>query len=124
MQMPCRNEDRARPITIAFRVSPEMNETINLLVAASGMTKQDYIVSKLLDKEINVTASPSVYTALREELREVCKHLNRLRKGENPSEHLLETCDLLGEIILGLRHDNTQADVEEEDDVFKRRERE
>lgn len=53
MQMPCRNEDRARPITIAFRVSPEMNETINLLVAASGMTKQDYIVSKLLDKEIS-----------------------------------------------------------------------
>ena len=124
MQMPCRNEDRARPITIAFRVSPEMNETINLLVAASGMTKQDYIVSKLLDKEINVTASPSVYTALREELREVCKHLNRLRKGENPSEHLLVTFDLLGEIIIGLSEDNTQADVEEEDDVFKRMERE
>lgn len=123
IRMPCKNKDRVRPITIAFRVSPEINETINLLVAASGMTKQDYIVSKLLDREINVTASPSVYAALREELREVCKHLNRLRKGENPSEHLLETCDLLGEIILGLRHDKTQADAEAEDDLFKRMER-
>ena len=39
--MPCKNENRSRPITIAFRVSKEMNETINLLVGASGMTKQD-----------------------------------------------------------------------------------
>lgn len=122
--MPCKNENRQRPITVAFRVSEELNETINLLVAASGMTKQDYIISKLLDQEITVKPCPSVQAALREELREVAKQLNRLRKGENPSEHLLETCDLLGEIILGLRHDNTQADVEEEDDVFKRMERE
>ena len=118
--MPGRNEDRARPITIAFRLSPEMNETVNMLVAASGMTKQDYIISKLLDHEINVMASPAVYQSLREEMREVCKQLNRLRKGENPSEHLLETCDLLGEIILGLRNDDTKADVEIEDDAFKR----
>lgn len=118
--MPCKNEARARPVTVGFRISPDLNETINLLVAASGMTKQDYIVSKLLDREITVNASPSMYTALRKELREVCKQLNRLRKGENPSEHLLETCDLLGEIILGLRGDDTKSEIECEDDAFKR----
>lgn len=117
--MPCKNENRKRPITIAFRVSKEMNETINLLVASSGMTKQDYIVSKLLDKEIAVKPCPSMHAALREELREVCKQLNRLRKGENPSEHLLETCDVLAEIIMGLRSAPDTSEIELEDTSLK-----
>lgn len=117
--MPCKNENRQRPITVAFRVSEELNETINLLVAASGMTKQDYIVSKLLDREITVKPCPSVQAALREELREVAKQLNRLRKGESPSEHLLETCDLLSEIILGLRNAPDTCEIDEEDRSFR-----
>ena len=117
--MPCKNESRQRPITVAFRVSEELNETINLLVAASGMTKQDYIVSKLLDQEITVKPCPSVQAALREELREVAKQLNRLRKGENPSEHLLETCDILSEIILGLRNAPDTCEIDEEDRSFR-----
>ena len=114
--MPCKNENRKRPITVAFRVSEELNETINLLVAASGMTKQDYIVSKLLDQEITVKPCPSVQAALREE---VAKQLNRLRKGENPSEHLLETCDILSEIILGLRNAPDTCEIDEEDRSFR-----
>ncbi len=116
--MPCKNENRKRPITIAFRVSEELNETINLLVAASGMTA-GYIVSKLLDQEITVKPCPSVQAALREELREVAKQLNRLRKGENPSEHLLETCDILSEIILGLRNAPDTCEIDEEDRSFR-----
>lgn len=118
--MPCKNGDRKRPVTIGFRVSEETNHTIGLLVAASGMTKQDYIVSKLLDKEITVKASPSMYERLREELREVCRQLNRLRKNENPSEHLLETCDLLGEIVLGLRADKVEGEADSEDAAFRK----
>ena len=117
--MPCKNENRARPITIAFRVSKEMNETINLLVAASGMTKQDYIVAKLLDREITVMPCPSMYATLRQELRDVCQQLNRLRKGENPSDHLLETCDALGEIFLRLRGSEATSEIEREDMAFR-----
>lgn len=119
MNMPCKNENRARPVTVGFRVSKELNETINLLAAASGMTKQDYIVSKLLDKEITVKPCPSMHAALREELREVCRQLNRLRKGESPSEHLLETCDVLAEIIMGLRGAPETSEVELEDASIK-----
>ena len=117
--MPCKNENRARPITIAFRVSKEMNETINLLVSSSGMTKQDYIVSKLLDREITVKPCPSMHAALREELRDVCRQLNRLRKGDNPSEHLLETCDVLAEVIMGLRGASDESEIEIEDAALK-----
>lgn len=114
-----RNEDRVRPITIAFGVTKEMNEQINLMVAMSGLTKQEYIVSKLCDMEITFVPSPRALKALRDEMREVCKQLNRLRKGDNPSEHLLETCDLLADVMLGLRGDETRSDIEDEDEILK-----
>ena len=117
--MPGRNEDRAQPITIAFRVSPELNEKINLLVGISGMTKQDYIVSKLLDLDMRVEPSPVMYRTLRDEMREVCRQLNRVRKGESPSEHLLETCDILADVFLSLRGDKTGSEVECEDDAMR-----
>ena len=50
--MSCYDHNRVRSKTIAFRITPELNEQINLIVAASGMTKQDYITSKLLDLEV------------------------------------------------------------------------
>ena len=123
MQMPCRNEDRARPITIAFRVSPEMNETINLLVAASGMTKQDYITSKLLDLEVTIVPSTYTYAALRDEMREVCRQLNRIRNGCEPSERLLGLCERLSDLFLGLRCDDAGSQIEDEDDMVRKMER-
>lgn len=106
-------------MTIAFRVTKEMNERLNLMVAMSGLTKQDYIMSKLCDTEITVVPSPRALKALRDEMREVCKQLNRLRKGDNPSEHLLETCDLLADVMLGLRGDETGSEIEDEDEILK-----
>lgn len=117
--MACKNEDRARPMTIAFRATKEMNERLNLMVAMSGLTKQDYIMSKLCDMEITVVPSPRALKAMRDEMREVCRQLNRLRKGDNPSEHLLETCDLLADVMHGLRGDDTRSEIEDEDDILK-----
>ncbi len=37
------NHNRWRNKTIAFRVSPEENEQIEIAVRLSGLTKQDYI---------------------------------------------------------------------------------
>lgn len=117
--MVCKNEDRARSITVAFRVTKEMSKRIDLMAAMSGLTKQDYIMSKLCDMEVTVVPSPRALKALRDEVREVCKQLNRLRKGDNPSEHLLETCDLLADVMLGLRGDETRSEIEDEDEILK-----
>ena len=110
--MVCKNEDRARPITVAFRVTKEMSKRIDLMAAMSGLTKQDYIMSKLCDMEVTVVPSPRALKALRDEVREVCKQLNRLRKGDNPSEHLLD-------VMLGLRGDETRSEIEDEDEILK-----
>ena len=47
------SHNRYRSQTIAFRVSPEEDKQINIAVSLSGMTKQDYITYKLLDRTIN-----------------------------------------------------------------------
>ena len=41
-------------------MSPEENEHLNHLVQLSGMTKQDYIITRLLQKEIVVHGNPRV----------------------------------------------------------------
>ena len=65
------NHNRFRSRTIAFRVSPEEDERINIAVSLSGMTKQDYITYKLLDRTINVKASCKVHRAVYDRLTEV-----------------------------------------------------
>lgn len=55
----CDTHNRFRDKTIAFRVSSEEDKQINTVVELSGMTKQDYITSKLLDRTIYVWQSTS-----------------------------------------------------------------
>lgn len=115
-----KDSNRERSKTIAFRVTPEIDEQINLIVAASGMTKQDYITSKLLEMEVTVVPSTYTYTALRDEMREVCKQLNRVRSGCEPSDRLMSLCERLSDIFLGLRRDEAQSEVDMEDDMVKK----
>ena len=55
MIMSKKNLDRKgrwRSKTIAFRVSPEENEQINRYAEISGLTKQDFLISNMLNKKI------------------------------------------------------------------------
>lgn len=121
--MSCSDHNRVRSKTIAFRIMPELNEQINLIVAASGMTKQDYITSKLMDLEVTIVPSTYTYAALRDEMREVCRQLNRIRNGCEPSERLLGLCERLSDLFLGLRCDDAGSQIEDEDDMVRKMER-
>lgn len=118
--MPCPNDHRERKKTIAFRITPELDEQLNLIVAASGMTKQDYITSKLMDTEVTIVPSTYTYKALRDEMREVCKQLNRIRNNCEPSERLLGLCERLADLFLGLRRDESVSEADAEDDLVRK----
>lgn len=60
---------RVRGKIVSFRVSPEEWEMLNRKVALSGHTKQDYIISSILEKEIAVYGNPYVFRNLKEELK-------------------------------------------------------
>ncbi len=59
---------RLRSKIISFRMSPEENEILDRKVLLSGYTKQDYIISCILNKEIAVYGNPYVFRNLHDEL--------------------------------------------------------
>lgn len=71
----------------------------------SGLTKQDYITKKLLDRDVVVQANPRVYKALRGQLSEVLDELKRIDNGRSVNDGLLETINLIAQILNGLKGD-------------------
>ena len=55
---------RIRNKVVAFRMSEEENQMLDRKVALSGLTKQDYIIGCILDKEITVYGNPYVFRSL------------------------------------------------------------
>lgn len=59
---------RLRNKVVAFRMSQEEDELLERRVLLSGLTKQDYIINCILDKEIAVYGNPYVFRSLHDEL--------------------------------------------------------
>ena len=96
------NHNRFRSQTIAFRVSPEEDKQINFAVSLSGMTKQDYITHKLLDRTIIVKPSCKVHRAVYDRLTEVLEELNKLNSGSEINDELMDNISLITNFINGL----------------------
>ena len=90
---------RFRSKTIGFRVSPEEDEKINLAVSMSGLTKQDYIVKRLLCTDIIVQPNPKVYKALKNGLERVLEQLIRIENGCKIDGELIEAIHLISTAI-------------------------
>lgn len=78
---------------------------INALVAASGMTKQDYIVSRLERRDITVRPNVRVYKMLRDQMRSVYVELRRLRSADDIDERLIELMQVLTRVFVDLGAD-------------------
>ena len=59
---------RFRNKIISFRVSPEESIMLERKVKLSGLTKQDYLINSILDKEIVVEPNPYVITSIKNEI--------------------------------------------------------
>lgn len=96
---------RWRNKIVAFRVSEEEAKLLDIQVRLSGLTKQDYIIKKLLCKEIVVQGNPRVYKALRNQMMEIYEELKRLEQYSEEKEELLSIIRLIAEIMKGLKED-------------------
>ena len=97
--------NRWRNKTVAFRVSPEENKQIDAAVRLSGLTKQDYITRRLLDRAVVVQGNPRVYKALRDQLAAVLGELRRIEAGGSVGDELLATIDLISVTLGGMKED-------------------
>ena len=95
--------NRWRSVTVSFRMSPEENELLHHLAQLSGMTKQDYIIARLLQKEIAVHGNTRVYKALRERMVAIQNELRRIETGQSPSLETLEEIDMMTNMMKGLK---------------------
>ena len=93
------SKGRWRCKTISFRMSPEEDLQLETFARLSGLTKQDYIISKLLNREVVVQGNPKVYKALRNALGTVIFELRRIENGEKIDEDLLTLIDQIANIL-------------------------
>ena len=97
--------NRWRNKTVAFRVSPEEDVQIETAVRLTGLTKQDYIIRRLLNRDVVVQGNPRVYKALRDQLAAVLDELRRIEAGVNVRDELLDTINMIAAIMDGMKED-------------------
>ena len=96
-------QGRWRSKTVAFRVSPEENNQIEMKVRLSGLTKQDYIVSRLAEREIRVVGNPRVYKALKNQMADIYEELQRLTLAQEVTPDMLETLQVIAITLNGMK---------------------
>jgi len=121
--MPCPNYRRKRTISKAFRVSPEENERIELLSKVAGVTQQEYIMTKLEDKEFTIVPDIRTYKMLRDEMRAVHQELCRIREGSDIDERLESKIELLADLFAGLKDIKAKSPLSQADDFISGMER-
>ena len=96
--------NRWRNKTVAFRMSPEESNELDMRVKLSGLTKQDYLINRALQRDIVVVGNPKVYVALKKKLEEVLIELKSLN-GSQPSAELLEIIKLISKTLYEMKGD-------------------
>ena len=97
--------NRWRNKTVAFRMSAEEDLQLETLVKLTGLTKQDYIIRRLLGREVVVQGNPRVYKALRDQLAAVLDELRRIEAGQNMNDELLDAIQMIATILDGMQED-------------------
>ena len=98
---------RWRSHTIAFRISPEENDDLNRRVKLSGLTKQDYIIRRVQERDVVVQGNPRVHKALRNQLAAVLDELQRIESGARIDDDLMDMVRLITVTMDGLKGECT-----------------
>lgn len=100
------NHNRWRSRTVAFRVSEEEARKLDIAVKLSGLNKQSYITSCLLDHSVVVQGNPRVFKALRDQMASIQTELQRIEAGTETNRELLETIQMVSLIMDGMKEDD------------------
>lgn len=89
--------------TIGFRMSPEESAQLDIAVKLSGLTKQEYVCNRCLEREIVVRANPRVFKALKDQMGEVLGRLQEIATAGEISPELFDTIQMIAVIMDGLK---------------------
>ena len=81
------NKNRWRNVTIAFRMSPEENEELDLRVKLCGyQTRQEYIIESVLHQKVTAVGNPLMLVQFRKQLRGIEEEAILSETSEGKSE--------------------------------------
>lgn len=93
---------RWRNRNVGFRVSEEEAKLLDNLVELSGLAKQDYILRRLLNREVVVQGNPKVFKALKNQMIQIYEELKRLESVSDDNEELLIVVEMVAKIMKGM----------------------
>ena len=96
------SKGRWRNRNVGFRVSEEEAKLLDDLVELSGLAKQDYILRRLLKREVVVQGNPKVFKALKHQMTQIYEELKRLEKVSNDNEELIIVVEMIATIMKGM----------------------
>lgn len=99
-------KNRFRSKIIAFRVSPEEQKQLDIAVSLSGLTKQDYLISKMLDRTITVQGNCKIHRAVYDRLSEVLVELKKIKSSGCIDDELNSNITLILNLIDDLYEKN------------------
>ena len=99
-------QGRWRNKTVSFRMSNEEIRLLNNLVSLSGLTKQDYIIKRLLCKDVVFVGNTRVYKALKNQMEQIFTELKRLSNAKEIDDVTLSTIQFIGQILQGMKEEN------------------
>ena len=102
----CDEQGRLRSVTVGFRVSPVKGEQLGRLVQLSGLTKQDYIIRRLMNREVVVQGNPRVYKALKGQMMAILEELRRIEAGRSVSAELIDLIRSIAGIMNGMKEES------------------
>jgi hypothetical protein len=91
-------------------MSPEENADLNRRVSLSGLTKQDYIIKRLQEREVIVQGNPRVYKALRNQMTEILEELWRLKNAGDADDDFRSLLRLVTDAVYGMKDAETDHD--------------
>lgn len=92
-----------RSKTVSFNASPEEQAQISAFAALAGMTKQDYCLSRLLQRDVVVSVNPRVHKALKNQMEQLIFEFRRITDISELSPYTLEVLDYLIRIYDGMK---------------------
>ena len=99
-------QGRWRNKTVSFRMSKEEVMLLDNLVSLSGLTKQDYIIKRLLCKDVVVVGNTRIYKALKNQMEQIFTELKRLSTTQEIDDVTTSTIQFINQILQGMKEEN------------------
>ncbi len=99
-------QGRWRNKTVSFRMLNEEVTLLNNLVSLSGLTKQDYIIKRLLYKDVVVVGNTRIHKALKNHVEQLYIELKKLTNGNQIDDVTTSTIQFINQILQGMKEEN------------------